>query len=76
MHLNYDQGDLNLHHEITIISPPLRVNCVAEQIIIAAGVESCLQQLILLFNQIDPKQHFIYAMESLGYEKVEKLLHL
>ncbi|MFD0965522.1 PLP-dependent aminotransferase family protein [Seminibacterium arietis] len=77
LHLGDPKGDLNLRLEIAnYLSASRGVNCVAEQIIIAAGVESCLQQLILLFNQIDPKQHFIYAMESLGYEKVEKLLHL
>lgn len=71
------QGDLQLRTEIAdYLSASRGVHCSARQIVIGAGVESCLQQLILLFNQRYPQPDFTYAMESYGYTKVEKLLRL
>lgn len=69
------QGDLNLRQQIAQYLLASRgVNCEPEQIIIGAGVESCLQPLLLLFNQLNPQMH--WAMESHGYATVEKLLNL
>ncbi|TDQ57433.1 GntR family transcriptional regulator [Mesocricetibacter intestinalis] len=71
------QGDANLRQQIAhYLALSRGVNCDAQQIVIAAGVEGCLQQLILLFNRHIPQQSMIYAMESFGYPKVEKLLNL
>ncbi|VEI45868.1 transcriptional regulator [Actinobacillus equuli] len=45
------QGDLNLRQQISQYLLASRgVNCEPEQIVIGAGVESCLQQLIYYFN--------------------------
>lgn len=52
------------------------VSCNIEQIVLAAGVESCVSQLILLFAQLYPTKPFHYAMEQYGYPIVERLLHL
>lgn len=49
------------------------VNCKPEQIIIEAGVESCLTKLILLFDSLIAKP-FCYGMEEYGYTNVESLL--
>lgn len=69
------QGDLNLRQQISQYLLASRgVNCEPEQIVIGAGVESCLQQLILLFQQLNPTMN--WAMESYGYPTVEKLLNL
>ncbi|SUT86044.1 transcriptional regulator [Actinobacillus ureae] len=69
------QGDLNLRQQISQYLLASRgVNCEPEQIVIGAGLESCLQQLILLFQQLNPTMN--WAMESYGYPTVEKLLHL
>ncbi|WP_040977564.1 MocR-like pyridoxine biosynthesis transcription factor PdxR [Necropsobacter massiliensis] len=71
------QGDPELRAAIAdYLSASRGVHCSAQQIVIGAGVESCLQQLILLFNQRYPQAHFSYAMENYGYTKVEKLLRL
>ncbi|PJG83209.1 PLP-dependent aminotransferase family protein [Caviibacterium pharyngocola] len=75
--LGDNQGDWTLRNEIAAYLFASRgVHCDAEQIVIAAGVESCLQQLILLFDQCYPQQNFTYAMENYGYAKVERLLNL
>ncbi|WP_150538646.1 PLP-dependent aminotransferase family protein [Actinobacillus vicugnae] len=69
------QGDLNLRQQISQYLLASRgVHCEPEQIVIGAGVESCLQQLILLFQQLNPNMN--WAMESYGYPTVEKLLTL
>ncbi|ANF70467.1 GntR family transcriptional regulator [[Haemophilus] ducreyi] len=69
------QGDLNLRQQISQYLLASRgVHCEAEQIIIGAGVESCLQRLILLFQQLQPQMN--WTMESYGYTTVEKLLNL
>ncbi|OOF78424.1 GntR family transcriptional regulator [Rodentibacter caecimuris] len=71
------QGDLELREQIAnYLAASRGVRCEAEQIVIGAGVESCVQQLILLFNHCYPQRNFRYAMERYGYAKVEKLLHL
>lgn len=75
--LGDEQGDWNLRSAIVEYLRASRgVQCSEEQVVIGAGVESCLQQLILLFNQCYPQQVFHYAMENYGYHKVEKLLRL
>lgn len=77
LNLGDKQGDMQLRLEIVEYLQASRgVQCQADQIIIGAGVESCLQQLILLFNQQYPQQSFSYAMENYGYHNVEKLLKL
>ncbi|PJG84968.1 PLP-dependent aminotransferase family protein [Conservatibacter flavescens] len=74
--LGEKQGDLNLRSEIAhYLAASRGVYCEPEQIIIGAGIENCLQQLILLFNQRYPQRDFSYAMESHGYHSVEKILH-
>lgn len=71
------QGDMALRREIADYLLASRgVHCEAEQIVIGAGVEGCLQQFILLFNQLYPQKNFRYAMEKYGYDKVEKLFQL
>lgn len=52
------------------------VQCEPEQIIVGAGVEHCLSQLILLFNQCPEGGNFHYAMETYGYSSIEKLFAL
>jgi GntR family transcriptional regulator/MocR family aminotransferase len=52
------------------------VNCNVDQIIIGAGVETCLSQLILLFDHLYPQKKLNYAMEQHGYPMVERLLHV
>ncbi|BFU59788.1 MULTISPECIES: PLP-dependent aminotransferase family protein [Rodentibacter] len=75
LNLGDHQGDLNLRQQIAQYLWASRgVNCEEEQIIIGSGVESCLQQLILLFQQIHPTMN--WAMEPYGYANVEKLLTL
>ncbi len=75
LNLGDNQGELHLRQQIAQYLWASRgVNCEEEQIIIGAGVESCLQQLILLFQQIHPTIN--WAMEPYGYANVEKLLTL
>ncbi len=75
LNMGEKQGDFYLREQISdYLSSARGVDCEPKQIIIGAGVESCMQQLILLFQKINP--HFTYAMESYGYATVEKLLNL
>ena len=68
------QGDRNLRNEIAHYLYASRgVNCEPEQIVIGTGLENCVLQLILLFNQISEKP-IQYAMESYGYITIEKML--
>lgn len=77
LNLGDKNGDYALRLQISeYLAASRGVLCDPEQIIIAAGVESCLQQLILLFEQLFPTQNFTYAMEHHGYQNVEKLLQL
>ncbi|MGR3808102.1 MocR-like pyridoxine biosynthesis transcription factor PdxR [Pasteurella testudinis] len=52
------------------------VDCSLEQIVIGAGVETCISQLILLFDHALHGQTLHYAMEQHGYPMVEKLLQV
>lgn len=71
------QGDWNLRYQIAeYLSASRGVQCAPEQIVICAGVENAMQQLILLFNQCYPTINFTYAMEFHGYVTIEKLLQL
>ncbi|WP_179109014.1 PLP-dependent aminotransferase family protein [Rodentibacter caecimuris] len=75
LNLGDSPGDWNLRYEIAnYLSASRGVQCDVEQIIICAGVESCLQQLILLFDNCYSHSILRYAMESYGYSKVEALL--
>lgn len=72
--LNGDkQGELLLREQIRDYLYASRgVRCQVEQIVISAGVENCLIQLMLLFNQCC--QSVSYAMEQYGYVAIEHLL--
>lgn len=71
------QGDGYLRQEIReYLFSSRGVKCEADQIVIGAGLESCIQQLILLFNQLYKGQQVKYGMERYGYETIEKLLKL
>lgn len=73
--LGNNQGDWNLRQQIAHYLQASRgIYCDADQIIIGSGVETCMQQLILLFQQQMPNP--VYAMEAYGYEKVRQLLGL
>lgn len=75
--LDAAQGDLDLRQQIADYLAAARgIHCQAAQIIIGAGVEYCIQHLILLFNQLYPDRPFYYGMEHYGYPKVEKILQL
>ncbi|TCJ96216.1 GntR family transcriptional regulator [Volucribacter psittacicida] len=75
LRLGDNQGELSLRNEIADYLLASRgVHCDPAQIVVAAGVDSCMQQLILLFNQLVEKP--VYAMESYGYTSVKKLLAL
>ncbi|MDH3000017.1 GntR family transcriptional regulator [Chelonobacter oris] len=52
------------------------VSCSIEQIVLGAGVETCISQLILLLDQRYSGQCLQYAMEQYGYPVVEQLLTL
>ncbi|KAE9527650.1 PLP-dependent aminotransferase family protein [Testudinibacter aquarius] len=52
------------------------VSCSIDQIIIGAGVETCISQLILLFDHLYPEQCVNYAMEQYGYPMVAQLLRV
>ncbi|OBX09050.1 PLP-dependent aminotransferase family protein [Gallibacterium genomosp. 3] len=68
------QGELNLRQQIAEYLRSARgVECSAEQIVINAGVELCLIQLMLLWQHRYPNQQAQYAMEEFGYPVVEKL---
>ncbi|MFD1170591.1 MocR-like pyridoxine biosynthesis transcription factor PdxR [Oceanobacillus caeni] len=64
------QGELELRQEIAQYLYHARgVQCTPEQVIIGAGSEILLQQLILLF-----KRDTIYGVEDPGYHIISKLL--
>ncbi|MBV7433926.1 PLP-dependent aminotransferase family protein [Cardiobacteriaceae bacterium TAE3-ERU3] len=69
------QGEAVLREQIRQYLHTSRgVHCSAEQIIITAGVESGMSQLILLFAHHHPHAQLTYAMEEHGYPVVEHLL--
>ncbi|MDO4626685.1 MAG: PLP-dependent aminotransferase family protein [Pasteurellaceae bacterium] len=75
--LGEKQGERALRIEIAqYLAASRGIQCEIEQIVICAGVENAMQQLILLFNHLYPQTHFTYAMESYGYSTIEKLLKL
>lgn len=75
--LGSKQGDIGLRYEICrYLFSSRGVSCQPEQIVIGAGLEICIQQLILLFNQLYQDQPVQYGMEFYGYATIEKLLKL
>ncbi|QDJ12708.1 GntR family transcriptional regulator [Mergibacter septicus] len=68
------QGDKVLREQIRQYLYHSRgVNCEIDQIIIGAGVEVCLSKLLILLEQLDPKQDIVCGMEYYGYSSVEQL---
>ncbi|WP_424406173.1 PLP-dependent aminotransferase family protein [Pasteurella sp. PK-2025] len=74
--LGEKQGDSQLRHEICdYLFSSRGVKCDIEQIVICAGLESVIQQLILLFDHL--YSHPVhYGMERYGYQTLEELLKL
>ncbi|OBW91744.1 PLP-dependent aminotransferase family protein [Gallibacterium salpingitidis] len=68
------QGEYELRRQIADYLYSARgVKCRPEQVVINAGVELCLLQLMLLWQHRYPAQQAHYAMEEFGYPVVEKL---
>ncbi|MFC0309973.1 PLP-dependent aminotransferase family protein [Gallibacterium trehalosifermentans] len=68
------QGEEDLRIQIAEYLRSARgVECLPEQIVINAGIELCLIQLMLLWQHCYPQQQAHYAMEELGYWVVERL---
>ena len=73
--LGEKQGDSYLREQLKHYLYSARgVRCQIEQIIIIAGAETAMTQLCWLFDHLQEKQPFKYAMEQYGYAAVEKLL--
>ncbi|MEK4970024.1 PLP-dependent aminotransferase family protein [Cytobacillus sp. FSL R7-0696] len=69
--LGENQGELDLRQEIAQYLYHSRgVTCKPEQIVIGAGVEVLLQQLIFLFDK-----NTVYGVEDPGYHLMMKILH-
>lgn len=75
VNLGEKQGELVLRQQIANYLYTSRgVRCQPQQVIIEAGVESCLTKLTLMFDQFSA-DNFTYAMEEFGYPNVELLLN-
>lgn len=73
--LGENQGEHQLRHEICdYLFSSRGVKCEIEQIVICAGLESAVQQLILLFDHLYQDQSVHYGMERYGYPTLEALL--
>lgn len=70
------QGDKFLRQQIRYYLYRARgVNCRVEQIVIGAGIETCLSQLLFLLQQYVAQRPLNVAMEYYGYSAVEQLLN-
>lgn len=68
--LGDSQGEIELRHEIAVYLYHARgVKCSPEQIIVGAGIEVLLQQLVLLLNPTT-----IYGVEDPGYHLIQQIL--
>lgn len=77
LNMGEKQGESALREQIRQYLYASRgVSCRVDQIVLGAGVETCISQLILLFDQLYPTAPLHYAMEQYGYPMVERLLGL
>lgn len=77
LNMGEKQGEIVLREQIRHYLYASRgISCSVEQIVLGAGVETCLSQLVLLLDQCSPQQSLHYAMEQYGYPMVEQLLSL
>ena len=68
------QGEYELRQQIADYLLSARgVKCTSEQIVINAGVELCLLQLMLVWQSCYPNKQMQCAMEEFGYAVVENL---
>lgn len=68
--LGDSRGEIELRHEIAVYLYHARgVKCSPDQIIVGAGIEILLQQLVLLLNPTT-----IYGVEDPGYHLIQQIL--